>query len=291
MNDQKSESMLMVEKAMLSLTMLPDNSCIEEIIDRVLDEAFWMARSSEIWSELFFGSQEVKTRVQQKMKEDQLKSIIEGKRLIALELKMKCKLAKIEREKCSDIVKRLAQGLVMEVMDRSVEQAEYREDIGMVDIVQQEEVLLALRNLWIVEDMEVVIDGFEKGGCDQEMLDLTTISEVQIPMDLDHEGDMEGSNQDTVKDVRMDACDFDGEILKCKSPNFPPNKQITNLYVQNLESLGKYFDNQLVAISLVGIKSSIYTRKRSWSGSGGWLSWRGTTPGARTMARGRRRIS
>ena len=110
-------------------------------------------------------------------------------------------------------------------------------------------------------------------------------------MDLDHEGDMEGSNQDTVKDMRMDACDFDGEILKCKSPNFPPNKQITNLYVQNLESLGKYFDNQLVAISLVGIKSSIYTRKRSWSGSGGWLSWRGTTPGARIMARGRRRIT
>ena len=59
------------------------------------------------------------------------------------------------------------------------------------------------------------------------MLDLTTISEVQIPMDLDldHEGDMEGSKQDTIKDARMDARDFDGEILKSKSPNFPLNKQ------------------------------------------------------------------
>ena len=81
--------------------------------------------------------------------------------------------------------------------------------------------------------------------------------------DLDHEGDMEGSTQDTVKDVRMDACNFEWEILKCKSPNYPLNKQITILYVQNLESFRKDFDSQLVAIGLMGIKSYIYTTKRS----------------------------
>ena len=90
--------------------------------------------------------------------------------MIALELKKKSKLARIER----DIVKRLVQGLVMEVLDRSVEQADYMEDIGLVDIVHQAEVLLALRNLWIVDDMELVIDASEMGGFGHKMLDLTT---------------------------------------------------------------------------------------------------------------------
>ena len=34
-----------------------------------------------------------------------------------------------------------------------------------------------------------------------------------------------------------------------------------------------------------------YTRKRSWSGRGGWLSRRGSAPGAMTLARGRRRLT
>ena len=107
------------------------------------------------------------------MKEDQIKGMIESKRLIALELRKKRKLAKLQSEKCTDAMKKLVQGLVMEVMDRSVEQAEDMENIGLVDIVQQEEVLLALRNLWIIDDMDIETDDCESNGVDQEMLDLT----------------------------------------------------------------------------------------------------------------------
>ena len=91
-----------------------------------------------------------------------------------------------------------------------------------------------------------------------------------------------------------ESCDFNEQTTKIKSPNFSLNKQISDPCVQNLVStagLGKYLSGQLVVISLVGIKSGFYTRKRSWSGRGGWLSWRGSTPGARTLARGRRRIT
>ena len=70
-------------------------------------------------------------------------------------------------------MKRLVQGLVMEVRDRSVEQAEDVENIVLVDIVQPEEVLLALRNLWIIDDMDIETDDCESIGVDQEMVDLT----------------------------------------------------------------------------------------------------------------------
>ena len=174
-----------------------------------------------------------------------------------------------------------------------------------MDIVQQEEVLLALRNLWMVDDMEVGTEDCEneKDGLDQEMLDLThsvlaSEPEVQIQMDIDQRCDMNNIiHRDTVNGVSLDhveSCDFNfnEQIRNVKSPTL--NKQISDSRVQNLantEGFGKYFYNQLVVISLVGIKSNFYTRKRSWSGRGGWVSWSGTTPGARTLARGRRRIT
>ena len=87
-------------------------------------------------------------------------------------------------------MKRLVQGLVMEVRDRSVEQAEDMENIVLVDIVQQEEVLLALRNLWIVDYMDIETDDCESNGADQEMVDLTfseipTESEIQMDIGLE----------------------------------------------------------------------------------------------------------
>ena len=87
-------------------------------------------------------------------------------------------------------MKRLVQGLVMEVRDRSVEQAEDMENIVLVDIVQQEEVLLALRNLWIVDYMDIETDDYESNGADQEMVDLIfseipTESEIQMDIGLE----------------------------------------------------------------------------------------------------------
>ena len=49
------------------------------------------------------------------MKEDQIKGMIESKRLIALELRKKRNLAKLQSEKCTDAMKRLVQGLVVGV--------------------------------------------------------------------------------------------------------------------------------------------------------------------------------
>ena len=148
--------------------------------------------NGEIWNELYSGNMEIRLRVTQKMEHDYLKSIIEKKRLSALELRKKRQLARIERERCIDVVRRLAQGLVLEMVDRSVEQVENMEDLEMVEIVEQEEVLLAMRNLWIVEDMEVVSNEIEEGGFDQEMLDLTTDSGGQnIQRDQYHRCDMD----------------------------------------------------------------------------------------------------
>ena len=148
--------------------------------------------NGEIWNELYFGNMEIRLRVTQKMEHGYLKSIIEKKRLSALELRKKRQLARIERERCIDVVRRLAQGLVLEMVDRSVEQVENMEDLEMVEIVEQEEVLLAMRNLWIVEDMEVVSNEIEEGGFDQEMLDLTTDSGGQnIQRDQYHRCDMD----------------------------------------------------------------------------------------------------
>ena len=148
--------------------------------------------NGEIWNELYSGNMEIRLRVTQKMEHGYLKSIIEKKRLSALELRKKRQLARIERERCIDVVRRLAQGLVLEMVDRSVEQVENMEDLEMVEIVEQEEVLLAMRNLWIVEDMEVVSNEIEEGGFDQEMLDLTTDSGGQnIQRDQYHRCDMD----------------------------------------------------------------------------------------------------
>ena len=118
--------------------------------------------NGEIWNELYSGNMEIRLRVTQKMEHGYLKSIIEKKRLSALELRKKKQLARIERERCIDVVRRLAQGLVLEMVDRSVEQVENMEILEMVEIVEQEEVLLAMRNLWIVEDMEVVSNELTK---------------------------------------------------------------------------------------------------------------------------------
>ena len=104
---QGCEATLMMEKAMQSLTVLPEDRFMKEIIEKVLEESFWRARSSEIWSELYLGSQEIKIRVQQIMKEDQIKDIIESKRLIALELRKKRNLAKLQSEKCTDDYSRM----------------------------------------------------------------------------------------------------------------------------------------------------------------------------------------
>ena len=124
------------------------------------------------------------------MKEDQIKGMIESKRLIALELRKKRNLAKLQSEKCTDAMKRLVQGLVVGVRDSSVEQAEDMENIVLVDIVQWEEVLLALRNFWIVDYMDIETDDCESNGVDQEMVDLTfgeipTESEIQMGIDLE----------------------------------------------------------------------------------------------------------
>ena len=121
------------------------------------------------------------------MKEDQIKGMIESKRLIALELRKKRNLAKLQSEKCTDAMKRLVQGLVVGVRDSSVEQAEDMENIVLVDIVQWEEVLLALRNLWIVDYMDIETDDCESNGVDQEMVDLTFSeipAESEIQMDI-----------------------------------------------------------------------------------------------------------
>ena len=121
------------------------------------------------------------------MKEDQIKGMIESKRLIALELRKKRNLAKLQSEKCTDAMKRLVQGLVVGVRDSSVEQAEDMENIVLVDIVQWEEVLLALRNFWIVDYMDIETDDCESNGVDQEMVDLTFSeipAESEIQMDI-----------------------------------------------------------------------------------------------------------
>ena len=85
--------------------------------------------NGEIWNELYSGNMEIRLRGTQKMEHDYLKSIIEKKRLSALELRKKRQLARIERERCIDVVRRLAQGLVLEMVDRSVEQVENMEDL------------------------------------------------------------------------------------------------------------------------------------------------------------------
>ena len=106
-----------------------------------------------------------------------------------------------------------------------------------MDIVQQEEVLLALRNLWMVDDMEVGTEDCEKDGLDQEMLDLShsvlaTEPEVQIQMDIDQRCDMNNIiHRDTVNGVSLDhveSCDFNfnEQIRNVKSPTL--NKQISD---------------------------------------------------------------
>ena len=134
-----------------------------------------------------------------------------------------------------------------------MEQAENIEDVWLMDIVQQEEVLLALRNLWMVDDMEVGTEDCEneKDGLDQEMLDLThsvlaSEPEVQIQMDIDQRCDMNNIiHRDTVNGVSLDhveSCDFNfnEQIRNVKSPTL--NKQISDSRVQNLantEGFGK----------------------------------------------------
>ena len=79
----------------------------------------------------------------------------------------------------------------MEVRDRSMEQAEDQwgrlENIVLVDIVQPEEVLLALRNLWIVDLVDIETDDYESNGADQDMVDLIFSeipTETEIQMDI-----------------------------------------------------------------------------------------------------------
>ena len=61
---QGYEATLMMEKAMhsLTVTVLPELLFMKEIMEKVLEEPFWRARSSEMWSELYLGSQEIKNK-------------------------------------------------------------------------------------------------------------------------------------------------------------------------------------------------------------------------------------
>ena len=61
------------------------------------------------------------------MKEDQIKGMIESKRLIALELRKKRNLAKLQSEKCTDAMKRLVQGLVVGVRMDYFESCDFNE--------------------------------------------------------------------------------------------------------------------------------------------------------------------
>ena len=72
-------------------------------------------------------------------------------------------------------------------MEQAEDQWGRLENIVLVDIVQPEEVLLALRNLWIVDLVDIETDDYESNGADQDMVDLIFSeipTETEIQMDI-----------------------------------------------------------------------------------------------------------
>ena len=272
--DQNDENEhLDIDKGMENLSLSSKNGLVDNIVDGVVNESYWRARSVEVWGELKEEPMEIQKRVGDMICNEVASFKDEAKKIMELELKKKRQLAKQKKAKCTWMKKSLAKGLVHEIVEKVIDLTEFQEDRELIDHVLQEEVMEGMKMLWLVDDM--VLDDSPQ-EMKENCMDIDMCDQL-----LRNEAIYDDNSMEIVDEL---ACDHG---VKSVEGRIPIGK---SSFTGKIGGFGKYFEKQLVVINLVGASSTLATRKRTRSSKAGhWLSWVGmATPSRGSWRRARR---